>query len=127
MLKLNWLSFASKLACLVCGELSTSSPSVTLLNGTYTGVSLSSLNQGLFLGMPYAKTPIPRLHSPVPLNTSWTGARTAEAYSPICIGYPQGPANDDIGFELSEDCLTMNIIRPTGVKEGSGVPVVVWI
>jgi acetylcholinesterase len=105
-------------------------PSATVSNGTYTGVSVPSFKQEHFLGMPYAQPPLPpalRMRAPQPLNTSWTGTRAATAYSPFCIGYPAGDADDDAGYELSEDCLTVNVVRPLGVKEGSDVPVVVWI
>ncbi|KAF9022991.1 alpha/beta-hydrolase [Rhodocollybia butyracea] len=79
--------------------------------------------------MPYAQPPVNnlRLAAPLSLNTTWKGTRDATEYSPICIGYPSGGANDDAGFELSEDCLTLNVVRPTGVAEGSNVPVMLWI
>ncbi|EIN05226.1 alpha/beta-hydrolase [Punctularia strigosozonata HHB-11173 SS5] len=105
-------------------------PRATVRNGTYVGFSLPSFEQELFLGMPYAQQPLPpnlRLRPPVSLNTSWNGTRNAMEYSPICIGYPSGGANDDLGHELSEACLTLNIVRPAGIVQGSNVPVVVWI
>ncbi|EIN05235.1 alpha/beta-hydrolase [Punctularia strigosozonata HHB-11173 SS5] len=105
-------------------------PTVTVKNGTYTGLSLPSFRQELFLGMPYAQQPVPpglRLRAPLSLNASWTGTRDASAYSPICVGYDVPGAEDDAGFELSEACLTINVVRPEGVEEGSDVPVVVWV
>jgi acetylcholinesterase len=102
-------------------------PSATVKNGTYTGVYVPSFKQDHFLGMPYAQPPIPRFHPPAPLNASWKGTKQADHYSPICVGYPSGSSNDDVGYDLSEDCLTLNVIRPSGVKKGSNVPVVVWI
>ena len=33
----------------------------------------------------------------------------------------------DIGYNSSEDCLTLNVIRPAGVKANAELPVVVWI
>ncbi|KIK54659.1 hypothetical protein GYMLUDRAFT_176940 [Collybiopsis luxurians FD-317 M1] len=116
------LSFGSAIA-------QSGAPTVTVKNGTFSGLTVPSFKQELFLGMPYAQPPVGdlRFAAPLSLNTSFHGVRDATSYSPICIGYPSGGANDDAGFELSEDCLTLNVVRPEGVKEGSGVPVMLWI
>jgi acetylcholinesterase len=121
---------ASILCVLLLARVVSSTPTVIIKNGTYSGLSVPSFTQEHFLGMPYAQPPVPpmlRFHSPLSLNTSWAGTREANKYSPICVGYPSGTSNDDIGYELSEDCLTANVIRPTGVKKGDNVPVVVWL
>jgi acetylcholinesterase len=118
------------LALLALCASAAAAPTATVKNGTYMGLAVPSFKQEHFLGMPYAQQPLPpdlRLRSPRSLNSSWTGARDAMAYSPICIGFPSVGANDDAGYELSEACLTLNVVRPEGVKEGSNVPVVVWI
>ena len=106
-----------------------SNVSVTIQNGTYTGISVPSFEQEMFLGMPYAQPPVGdlRLRAPQTLNSSWSGSKNATSYSPICIGYPIAFANDDLGQELSEDCLTVNVIRPEGYSEGSDLPVLLWI
>lgn len=37
------------------------------------------------------------------------------------------PQDDNSGFENSEDCLTLNVIRPFGIyKGGQQAPVVAW-
>jgi acetylcholinesterase len=105
-------------------------PTAAVRNGTYAGVSLKSFGQELFLGMPFAQPPLPpqlRMRAPLSLNSSWSGTRAATAYSPICVGYPSGGSSDDRGYALSEDCLTLNVVRPEGVKKGSNVPVILWI
>ncbi len=33
---------------------------------------------------------------------------------------------DDVGYQVSEDCLTLNVIRPAG-SQGQNLPVAVWI
>lgn len=32
-----------------------------------------------------------------------------------------------IGYESSEDCLYLNVVRPAGVDEKAELPVAVWI
>jgi carboxylesterase type B len=102
-------------------------PTVEVLNGTYAGFNLPAFNQDLFLGMPYAQPPVGelRFHVPESLNSTWEGTRNATEYSLECIGY----GGDDwlLGNPVSEDCLTINVVRPEGVADGSDLPVAVWI
>ena len=67
-------------------------PSVQVLNGTYTGIHSPYYNQDFYLGIPYAQPPTGNLRYRVPqsLNTSWLGARNATEYSPFCVGYGVG-------------------------------------
>lgn len=99
-------------------------PIVTIKNGTYAGVYSPGFHQEHFLGMPFAQTTgmENRFKNPVPLNSSWTGIRNATAYSPFCPGYSESAVN----YNADEDCLTVNVIRPTGY-EGQTLPVAVWI
>jgi len=99
-------------------------PTVTVSNGTYVGRYLPEYNQDLFLGMPYAQPPIGDLRFTVPqsLNTSWYGTKSAEEYSDECVGY----GSDQWNYNTSEDCLYINVIRPSGY-EGQKLPVAFWI
>ena len=99
-------------------------PTVTLQNGTYTGVHQSTYGQDYFLGIPFAQPPLGdlRFRVPQPLNTTFDGSRNATAYYPECVGY----GGDQIGYEVSEDCLALNVIRPSGY-DGQPLPVGVWI
>jgi cholinesterase len=102
------------------------SPQVKIRNGTLQGFHLPSFNQDLFYGIPFAAPPIGnlRLRHPVPFNESWKGVRDAKVRSPSCPGY----AGFEIDLpELGEDCLTVDIVRPTGCHEESKLPVLVWI
>lgn len=45
--------------------------------------------------------------------------------SPQCIGY--GSDTWVLGNYVSEDCLTLNVVKPSGVSEGANLPVAVWI
>jgi carboxylesterase type B len=102
-------------------------PIVDLSNGTYRGTYNQHYHQDLFLGMPYAKAPVNdlRLRVPQSLNSTWTGIRNATKYSPSCIGY--GSDTWVLGNHVSEDCLSINVVRPAGLPEGAKLPVAVWI
>jgi carboxylesterase type B len=100
-------------------------PSVTVLNGTYEGVHSSTYNQDFFLGIPFAQPPVGNLRFRVPasLNTSFHNARKAVSYSAACVGY----GGDDLNYPaLSEDCLYLNVVRPTGYTDQS-LPIGLWI
>jgi carboxylesterase type B len=100
------------------------SPSVTLQNGTYNGLHQPTYGQDYFLGIPFAQPPLGdlRFRIPQPLNSTWEGSRNATAYYPECVGY----GGDQIGYQVSEDCLALNVVRPSGY-EGQQLPVGVWI
>lgn len=103
---------------------SSTSPTVKVLNGSYSGVHNPQYDQEFFLGIPFAQPPVRdlRFRQAQPLNTTWSDTRNATEYSPECIGY----GSDDwvLGNIVSEDCLTLNVIRPSGA---TNLPVGVWI
>ncbi|GKT51246.1 lipase 1 [Colletotrichum spaethianum] len=102
-------------------------PVVDLKNGSYHGVYSSSYDQDFFLGIPYAQPPVDdlRFRVPQPLNSSWEGTRNATEYSPLCFGY--GSDTWVLGNHVSEDCLTINVVRPRGVAADAKLPVALWI
>uniref|UniRef100_A0A093V720 Carboxylic ester hydrolase n=1 Tax=Talaromyces marneffei PM1 TaxID=1077442 RepID=A0A093V720_TALMA len=102
-------------------------PTVTLKNGSYYGVHNSYYNQDFFLGMPYTQAPLGELRLQVPqsLNETWAGTRNATQYSPECIGY--GSDQWVLGNDISEDCLTVNVVRPSNIAADVKLPVVFWI
>lgn len=120
-------STAASGAALLRRDNSTSSaPTVTLKNGSYYGVYSPNYNQDFFLGMPFAQPPLVdlRLRQPQSINTTWTGTRNATSYQPECIGY--GSDQWVLGNIVSEDCLSVNVIRPAGISSDTKLPVAVW-
>ena len=97
-------------------------PETRTRNGTYQGVHIPTFNQDFWGGIPYSQTP-ERLSPALSLNTSFEGVRTASNFSVGCVGF----GGDDTGLPLGEDCLTINIIRPSGTTPSSKLPVTVWI
>jgi carboxylesterase type B len=99
-------------------------PRVYSPSGIYVGnSSISQLDQ--FLGIPYAKPPIGelRLTNPVFFQSTATTVLNATAYGPGC---PQL----DIFAQyngLSEDCLTLNVIRPSSISKDHLLPVLFFI
>lgn len=91
-------------------------------SGTFRGTSaISNLDQ--FLGIPYAEPPTRNLRfaNPVPYITNASQTYDATKYGPGC--------SQDEAFAgpngLSEDCLTLNIIKPCG--NVAGLPVMFFI
>jgi carboxylesterase type B len=100
-------------------------PTVSVLNGSYAGLHLPTYNQDIFLGIPYAQdtSGINRFRVPQYLNETWDDVRQATQYGDMCpddVGPPVGAA-----YGMSEECLSLNVVRPTG-EEGL-LPVMVWI
>ncbi|KAI0128279.1 lipase [Xylariales sp. AK1849] len=97
-------------------------PTAQTLNGTYQGLYLNDWEQDVFLGMPFAQPPVGKLRYrwPQSINTSFDGVRNATQYGYSCMQYGQT-------FTLSEDCLTINVVRPAGTPSNGSLPVLVWI
>lgn len=112
-------------------------PTARVLNGTLSGIVLPDYSAEAFLGIPFAQPPIKdlRFRHPQPSTLSWEGVRDASKFMLSCPGY----AGFSKGFEMGEDCLGLNVWRPS--KETShgkrhqgaekqdqeGLPVLVWI
>lgn len=94
-----------------CNALS-KAPSATTVNGTYVGKYLSEWQQDAFLGMPFAEPPLGplRFTRPKTIEETFDGERSATEYGFSCMQYGQN-------LTLSEDCLTMNVVRPAGEHE----------
>ncbi|KAF9027643.1 alpha/beta-hydrolase [Hymenopellis radicata] len=103
-------------------------PSVKIDNGTVNGLHLEEFAQDVFLGVPFAKPPVNGLRFRNP--QVWDTAFGKEGWDATSYGWscPQsGTFAIGTGAKeyQSEDCLTLNIVRPD--KEYRDLPVLVWI
>ena len=98
-------------------------PTARTLNGTYAGTYLLGFDQELFVGIPYAQPPVSglRYRPPQALNTTWTGIRNAIVLPNACPQYPIADGITELGVEMNEDCLGLNIVKPAG--DVAGLPV----
>ncbi|OJD34367.1 carboxylesterase family protein [Diplodia corticola] len=106
---------------------SSSTPTAKTINGTYAGRHLAGWDQDVFLGIPFAQPPVGRLRFrwPQSLNTSFSEVRDANEYGHTCI---QQKSTLGITDNNDEDCLNLNIVRPSGyTNTSSPLPVLVWI
>lgn len=87
----------------------------TTLLGKVTG-----LGQDFFGGIPFAEPPIGqlRLAPPVCMKELPSGKFDASKYGAACL-------QPNIS-NVSEDCLTINVFRPSGLKPGADLPVLFW-
>ncbi|KAL2166994.1 hypothetical protein VTG60DRAFT_1888 [Thermothelomyces hinnuleus] len=117
-------------------------PTVTIASGSIVGVSRQATEA--FNGIPFAEPPVGplRLKPPVRLNSS-LGVFDATGIAPACPQFfADSDSNDFLAkvidtvtnlpffqkaLKVSEDCLTINVIRPKGTKAGDNLPVLFWI
>ncbi|KFY12536.1 hypothetical protein V491_06748 [Pseudogymnoascus sp. VKM F-3775] len=97
-------------------------PTAKTKNGTYVGLAVPQLSQDIFRGIPFAKAP--RFELAQSLKSSWSGTHEAIEPGLTCSGYG---TNNLLGFAIGEDCLNLNVVRPSGTKTEAKLPVMVWI
>lgn len=108
-------------------------PTVFIRNGTIIGRNVKTLNQDLFLGIPFAQPPTGnlRFNAPQPANETWATPLNASTYGGHCINYllslPFDPSDMATRYPQSEDCLTINVVRPEGTKSNAGLPMLAYI
>lgn len=123
-------------------QVRTISPSVTINDGTVKGSSLLGVDS--FKGIPYAQPPIGdlRLRPPQPLNSSY-GTISATGIPPACPQFYAEVESESLPSNVlgtlldtplfqkvtsqSEDCLTIDVLRPSNLDETAKLPVLFWI
>lgn len=108
------------------GFASSLDPTVQISTGKYVGRYIPEFKQDVFLGIPYANKPV-RFAPATPATGNPKETKLAKEYGFSCPGFGSDTTNllaKGI-ITLSEDCLNLNIVRPTGA--GRGLPVLVWI
>ncbi|KAF8883776.1 carotenoid ester lipase precursor [Gymnopilus junonius] len=117
-------------------------PTVTLDSGTFIGTT--DLVTDKFLGIPFAQPPVNdlryRLPQPIP---AYSGTHDATSFGPACpqqevqLPIVQGLAANVADFLVnsiygqifpdSEDCLTLNVVKPATATPTSKLPVLVVV
>jgi carboxylesterase type B len=94
--------------------------------GKFIGSTNDFYGVDSWLGIPYAKPPTGSLRLQPPQPIGGVGTFEATAFGAQCYQLPP-PADTTI----SEDCLTLNIYKPSsealGPLDGDGLPVMFWI
>ncbi|KAJ7160903.1 alpha/beta-hydrolase, partial [Mycena filopes] len=102
---------------------------VRLPYGSFQGFNSGNITQ--FLGIPFAQPPVKELRFREPrMPISFSGTRNATTYGSACPQITFTPIMG-LNFEgnytsISEDCLTINVFKPTASPLHSKLPVAVW-
>ncbi|KAF8649005.1 hypothetical protein AX16_006119 [Volvariella volvacea WC 439] len=135
-LVLPFVSLFSSQISVIAQSTNETGPIVNLTYGSLQGTT--SGNVTTFLGMPYAAPPIGDLRfAPPQPPTPFNDTRSATDFGAACFQqrtklFPDIPLPPNIpGFgtikNMSEDCLFINVVRPTNVSNNTQLPVLFWI
>ncbi|MDN4055532.1 carboxylesterase family protein [Massilia sp. YIM B02763] len=101
-------------------------PLATLDSGKVAGASADGVAS--WKGIPFAQAPVGplRWRAPQPV-AAWDGVRDARNYGSDCMQLPFPSDAAPLGTAPSEDCLFVNVWKPTHAKAAGKLPVIVWI
>ncbi|XP_062033238.1 cocaine esterase-like [Lepus europaeus] len=118
--------------------------SASPIRNTHTGqvrgslVHVEGTDAGVhtFLGIPFAKPPLgPLRFAPPEPAEAWSGVRDGTSHPAMCLQDIAAMNTQTVklvnltlpSIPVSEDCLYLNIYSPARAREGSDLPVMVWI
>ena len=122
--------FVETLLCLsiaICGHgVGADSPHVRTDPAPLWVLASAKLRRFWAFHMPRHPSGSLRWRAPQPVRP-WAGVRKAVSYGHDCMQKPYPSDLAPLGVTPAEDCLTVNVWRPTGTKAGDHLPVLVWI
>ncbi|KAJ7661901.1 esterase 1 [Mycena polygramma] len=115
------MKFLALFLSIICVE---AFPTILLGNTTLVGRDIPSVQQEFFGGIPYAEPPLADLRFKAPVFKSSLDSPSFNAmeYGPACLQALPGLSLD----QMSEDCLTINVLRPSGISTQARLPVMFW-
>ncbi|TQS33408.1 hypothetical protein Golomagni_06249, partial [Golovinomyces magnicellulatus] len=135
-------TFVALIASSLATPITHQNPAITIRNGTVIGRSANSVDS--FMGIPYVQPPIKdlRLRAPRAFDKSF-GTLVLPETPMACTNMDMSPEDatglpkeaaevleglsSNLTSNFSEDCLTLNIQRPSNVPPGTKLPVLFWI
>ncbi|KAM7332499.1 hypothetical protein ACRRTK_009207 [Alexandromys fortis] len=106
------------------------------VRGSLVKVENTEVGVHRFLGIPFAKPPVgPLRFAPPEAPEPWSGVRDGTSYPAMCSQNDYMMNSEGLKMikhllpqiSMSEDCLYLNIYTPAHAREGSNLPVMVWI
>ncbi|XP_077888569.1 cocaine esterase [Ictidomys tridecemlineatus] len=106
------------------------------VRGSLVHVKETEVGVHTFLGIPFAKPPVGPLRFAAPEPPEpWSGVRDGTSHPAMCLQNTDALNLEALNLgskilppvPMSEDCLYLSIYAPAHAREGSNLPVMVWI